>query len=109
MLDRIDFKSNFSDKIMATISFNVLTHKISVVNYTDIIPMRPFGVKENPTWEDFENFLETRCFERGRYDLKRQLEILGLDSYDPFSICIRTNGRVTEDNFELIFYDSQEV
>lgn len=108
MLDHIDFKSLYSNKIMATIHFNVLTHKVSVVNYTDIIPLRPFGVVENPTWEDFEIFLESRCFERGRNDVKRQLELLGLDCYDPFSICLRTHGRVTEDSFELLFYDSEQ-
>ena len=34
--------------------------KIYIKNYTDQIPLRAFGVVDNPSWNDFEYFLEDR-------------------------------------------------
>ena len=64
---------------------------------TDDIIHRAFGVVENPTWEDFLEFLEERCFPRTRDNLKLILQDLELDFYDPFYIIEKTQGRMGED------------
>ena len=44
------------------IDIDFLHEKIYIKNYTDQIPLRAFGVVDNPSWNDFEYFLEDRCF-----------------------------------------------
>lgn len=71
--------------------------KIEVRNTTDKIMLRAFGINRNPTWEDFMEFLEDRCFPRTRDNLKLILQDLELDFYDPFYIIEKTQGRMGED------------
>jgi len=71
--------------------------KIEIKNTTDKIMLRAFGVNRNPTWEDFMEFLEDRCFPRTRDNLKLILQDLELDFYDPFYIIEKTKGRMGED------------
>lgn len=58
---------------------------------------RAFGIKAKPTWEDFEEFLESRCFPRTRDGLRMILDDIGLDFYDPLAIVEKTKGRMAED------------
>ena len=71
---------------------------VRIENHTDLLIHRAFGVKENPTWEDYENFLRDRCFPETRYHLKWVLKDLGLDFYDPLEIIRKTQGRMAEDH-----------
>ena len=71
--------------------------KIKIRNTTDNIILRAFGINRNPTWEDFMEFLEERCFPRTRDNLKLILQDLELDFYDPFYIIEKTQGRMGED------------
>lgn len=89
------------DKIIglcAKIYVDFLHKKVAVENYTDDIIMRPFGVVTEPTWDDFEDFLEYRCWERGRQDIKMLLKGIGVDNYDPLQIVEKTKGRMADDN-----------
>ena len=60
---------------------------------------RAFGVREYPTYEDYEEFLESRCFPRTRDKMKRELKRLDLPFYDPLMIIEKTEGRMAEDDF----------
>ncbi len=71
--------------------------RIAIRNTTDKIALRAFGVNMNPTWEDFLEFLEDRCFPRTRDNLKLILKDLELDFYDPLNIIEKTQGRMGED------------
>lgn len=71
--------------------------KIAVINETDDLLHRAFGIKAKPDWEDFEKLLESRCFPRTREDIDLILEDLELETYDPFAIVERTGGRMAED------------
>ena len=74
------------------------THeKIVIHNTTDNILLRAFGINVNPTWEDFLEFVEDRCFPRSRDRLKLILRDLELDFYDPFYIIEKTKGHMGED------------
>ena len=74
-----------------------LTEKIQIINLTDDLFSRAFGIRENPTWEAYEEFLESRCMPRTRYGIREELQLLEIDSYDPFQIVEKTKGRVYED------------
>ena len=72
--------------------------KIEVINETDDLLHRAFGIKVRPDGKDFEVFLESRCFPREREDVELILEELELEAYEPFAIVERTGGRMAEDN-----------
>lgn len=85
--------------------------KIRIRNTTDKIILRAFGINRNPTWEDFIEFLEDRCFPRTRDHLKLILQDLELDFYDPFYIIEKTQGRMGEDMqwLKVTYFQSAEI
>lgn len=90
---------HFMDKhgICTVIDADFQNERVTIENHTDDILHRAFGINENPTWADFEYFLEDRCFPRTRDKLKLVLKDIGLDYYDPLSIIRITHGRMAED------------
>ena len=93
----------YQNKPCTAIDVNFLQNKIRIQNYTKDILHRAFGVKENPTWEDFNLFLQDRCFPKTRGNIKTVLAELGLQDYDPLQIVEKTNGRTAEDDLWLKF------
>lgn len=80
------------------IDVDFLRKKVYVSNKTDDLLHRAFGINENPTWGDFEQFLTDRCFPITRGNAKELLRELGTDGYDPLQIVEKTRGRMAEDN-----------
>ena len=87
----------FKQHPCTVIDIDFLKQKIYIQNKTDDIIHRAFGVVENPTWEDFELFLEDRCFPRERGNCRSILRSMGLTDYDPLQIIEKTQGRMAED------------
>lgn len=85
------------------IDVDFMNEKVMIKNRTDDILYRAFGVVENPTWQQFQEFLEDRCFPKTRGNMKAVLKELGIDSYDPLQIVERTKGRTADDNLWLKF------
>lgn len=85
------------DECCTVILVDFRNERIAVQNETDDIIHRAFGIKAKPTWEDFMEFLESRCFPRTRDHLRLVLEDVGVDSYDPLAIVEKTKGRMAED------------
>lgn len=92
---RIDYMCQ--EECCTVILVNFKERKIVIENETDDLIHRAFGIKVKPTWEDFEEFLESRCFPRTRDGLRLILEDIGLDFYDPLAIVEKTAGRMAED------------
>lgn len=87
----------FKQHPCTVIDIDFLKQKIYIQNKTDDMIHRAFGVVEKPTWEDFEFFLEDRCFPRERGNCKSILKSMGLTDYDPLQIIEKTQGRMAED------------
>ena len=85
------------NELCTTIDVDFKHEKIKIKNYTDKIPLRAFGVVENPTWEDFQWFLKDRCFPETRAHLKWVLDDVGVPFYDSLMIIEKTQGRMAED------------
>lgn len=83
--------------LCTTIDVDFKHEKIKIKNYTDKIPLRAFGMVENPTWEDFQWFLKDRCFPETRAHLKWVLSDVGVPFYDPLMIIEKTKGKMAED------------
>ena len=93
----------YQNRPCTAIDVNFLQNKIKIQNYTPDILHRAFGIKEDPTWEDFYVFLQDRCFPKTRGNVKTVLAGLGLQDYDPLQIVEKTNGRTAEDDLWLKF------
>ena len=85
------------DELCSVILVDFMREKVEVINKTDEVIHQAFGAKARPDWEDFEYFLESRCFPRSRDHMKSILRDLGLDNYDPLDIIEKTGGRMAED------------
>lgn len=61
---------------------------------------RAFGVVETPDYDQYLEFLESRCFPSSRDKMKLILKDLDLPFYDPMMMIIeKTEGRMAEDDF----------
>ena len=87
--------------VCTIIDVDELNREIAITNYVDNPLYRAFGVNPAPDYEDYEAFLESRCFPRTRDKLKLELKKLDLPFYDPLMIIEKTEGRVAEDDFWL--------
>lgn len=88
-----------ADKVCTIIDVDERDRKVKIYNYTKDYIARAFGRKEHPTFEEYEEFLESRCFPRSRDKIKLVLKELELPFYDPFMIVEKTGGRMAEDDF----------
>ena len=86
------------DDICTTIIADHTEEKVKIKNYTSNVIYRAFGVNENPTWEDYNDFLEERCVPRTRERVRVVLDTLGIDEYNPLEIIKKTKGVMAEDN-----------
>lgn len=98
---RLDFM--FRQKVCTEIYVNFADKKIKIVNRTNDIMKRAFGINENPDWHDFKQFLEERCFPKSRAFRKTILKKIGADGYDTLQILEKTDGRTAEDNQYIRF------
>ena len=89
----------YDEKVCTIIDVNIIQRKVEIHNYVDNPMFRAFGVVENPDYERYEEFLESRCFPRTRDKMKLVLKDLDLPFYDPFMIIEKTEGRMAEDDF----------
>ena len=96
----VKMRMNFMNRnnLCTTINIDFKHEKIEIHNYTEQIPLRAFGVVTNPTWDDFEYFLEDRCFPRTRDHAKEILREMNLPFYDPLLIVEKTQGRMAGDH-----------
>lgn len=89
----------FGEQLCTVIDVDEKNRKVQVMNYTSNIFKRAFGNVKSPTYEQYEEFLESRCFPRSRDKMKLTLRELGLPFYDPLMIIEKTKGRMAEDDF----------
>lgn len=81
------------------IDVDEMKHQVIIKNYTDNVLFRAFGNTEDPSFEQYKEFLESRCFPESRDKMKLVLKDLDLPFYDPFMIIEKTEGRMAEDDF----------
>lgn len=85
------------------IDVDFLTERIAIRNRTPDILHRAFGVVENPTWEQFQEFLADRCYPATRGNIKSIHKNLGINSYDVLQIVEKTKGRTADDDMWIRF------
>ena len=91
----------FRDMICTVIDIDEVKQKVRIKNYTDNLLFRAFGRNTEPSYDDYEQFIESRCFPRTRDKMKIELEHLGIPFYDPIMIIEKTEGRMADDEFYI--------
>ncbi len=87
--------------VMTRICVDFSDKSLCIENYTDNKLKRAFGVNETPDWNDFCEFLESRCIPETSSGIKEYLSVLGLYEYDALEIVKLTKGKMSEDNMIL--------
>ena len=85
---RYDFDVMHKNQKIASVRFQ--NGEPQVEKYaTGLVQVFPRSKTSN---EDVYNFLESRCYENGRPDLKEILEAAGLETNNPWLWCAKTHG-----------------
>lgn len=93
------------DDVLTLIDPDYIRSKVTIKNYTNNINLRAFGINKNPSIEDLESFLESRCTPKTRDGIKSYLKSIDVPYYDPYLIIKKTGGRSVEDDFHLEIID----
>ena len=86
-----------------------MNERIETIDYVDNIMFKAFGSNKKPTYQDYLEFIESRCFPRDRDKMKLILKDLNLPFYDPIMIIEKTEGRMAEDDFWIRMERAQMV
>ncbi len=89
----------YEDMVCTVIDVDEPKRDIKIRNYIDDPLFRAFGKNTEPGFEDYEEFLKSRCFPETRDKIKLELKRLGIPFYDPILIIEKTEGRMAEDKF----------
>ena len=89
----------YKNEVCTIIDVNEREKRVQIYNYTHDNIFRAFGANEKPTFEDYQDFLESRCFPRTRDKMKLILKELDLPFYEPLMIIEKTAGKMAEDEF----------
>ena len=89
----------YKDKKCTLIDVDEIARVVRIKNYERNIMFLAFGANNSPSYEDYEEFLRSRCFPETRDKIKIQLEALNIPFYDPMMIIEKTEGRMAEDDF----------
>lgn len=85
--------------VCTIIDVDELERKVEVYNFITNPIYRAFGVNTEPTFEEYEEFLKSRCFPETRDKIKLELKKLDIPFYDPIMIIEKTEGRMADDDF----------
>lgn len=85
------------DTLCTKIAADYHEKTVCIENFVPNVLKTAFGNNMEPTWEDYQFFLEERCIPRSRAGLREYLEAIGLEEYEPLEIIKKTAGRMAED------------
>jgi len=91
----------FRNEMCTLIDVDVSRRIVKIRNYTDRIQFRAFGSNDHPDYDQFMEFLRSRCFPETMDKIKLKLQALNLPFYDPLLIIEKTEGRMAEDDFYI--------
>ncbi len=89
----------YKDEKCTLIDVDERRQLVRIKNYTNKLQFRAFGINTEPTYEDYQEFISSRCFPESRDKMKLILDDLGIPFYDPFLIISKTKGKMAEDDF----------
>ena len=88
-------------KLCTEITADYAKRTVEIVNYTDNLLCRAFGIDDKPSWKKYEDFLRSRCPTNTRIHREYLLDKYGLINYDVLVIIQVTKGKSWTDHMEL--------
>lgn len=85
--------------VCTIIDVDEMLQRVEIKNFITNPIYRAFGVNTEPSYEDYQEFIKSRCFPETRDKLKLELKRLGIPFYDPIMIIEKTSGRMADDDF----------
>ncbi len=85
--------------VCTIIDVDEMDRKIDIHNFITNPIYRAFGVNTEPTYDEYEEFIRSRCFPESRDKLKLELKKLDIPFYDPIMIIEKTKGQMADDDF----------
>ena len=85
------------DQPCTMITADYTSKTVRIKNTSENPVKTAFGTNRNPSWEQYQEFLSSRCVPRERAGLREYLEAIGVEEYDPLAIIRKTGGRMAED------------
>lgn len=98
----------FENDLVTVIDADYKKESVRITNYEEDIFRNAFGVVTRPTWQQYLDFLESRCVPRTRDKIKWYLQEIGVDCYEPLEIIKKTEGRMAEDHVWLKIVETEE-
>lgn len=89
----------YKNELCTLIDVDEVNRDIVIKNYKKNLMFRAFGANEHPEYDDYVEFLKSRCFPETRDKLKLVLKELNIPFYDPLLIIEKTKGKMAEDDF----------
>ena len=89
----------YHDFVCTIIDVDEMEKKVLIHNYISNPLYRAFGVNTEPTYDEYVEFIKSRCFPESRDKLKLELKRLDIPFYDPIMIIEKTQGRMADDDF----------
>ncbi len=89
----------FRNQLCTIIDVDERNRKVQIHNFQTELIYKAFGKLNRPTYDQYEEFLASRCIPRERDKMKIQLRELDIPFYDPMLIIEKTQGRMAEDEF----------
>ena len=70
---RIRLYYMYESFVCTVIDVDDTARRVEIKNYTDNLMLRAFGPNTEPTYDEYQEFLESRCFPRTRDKIKLEL------------------------------------
>jgi putative transcriptional regulator len=96
---KLRLKYMYESTLCTVIDVDEPARIVEIKNYIKNPMFRAFGINNEPSYEEYEEFLESRCFPKTRDKMKLELRRIGVPFYDPILIIEKTEGRMAEDSF----------
>lgn len=96
---------NGDGNLITEINVDYKTETVKIKNHTDDLLLRAFGINENPTFKDFEEFLEYRSIPQTRHRFKTEMRLRGIEDTSPLGIVRHYNGRMADDDCYIEFVE----
>lgn len=94
-------------KITTDILVDFVQKSVAIKNYSTFPLELAFGINLHPSFDDFLNFIQSRCFPKNVDRPRLHLMELGLDSYNPLLIVKKTHGILSNDHMSLKFLEDK--
>ena len=95
------------NRLCTEIDVDYRNNTVHIVNHTDSIFDRAFGINESPSIEDFEDLLVDRGIPQTRHHFSTEMKLYGIQDTSPLGIAMHFNGRIAGDNFWMKFYEEE--